>query len=72
MPLAYKEAIRKFVQSVLIKTFELKLKNFSMDFTKYRDEIDMGAVAMAKDVRNTQINFDGDSDFGNLESVDEI
>ena len=72
MPLSYKEAIRRFVQSVLIKTFELKLRNYSMDFTKYRDEIDMGAVAMAKDARNAQINFDGDSDFGNLESVDEI
>ena len=72
MPLAYKEAIRRFVQSVLVKTFEIKLRNFSMDFSKYQDEIDMSAVAMAKEARNTQINFDGDSDFGNLEDVEEI
>lgn len=72
MPLAYKEAIRRFVQSVLIKTFELKLKNYTMDFTKYKDEINMGEVAMAKDARNSQISFDGDSDFGNLENVEEI
>ena len=70
MPLAYKNAIRSYVQMVLSRIFEAKIKNAIKDFDEYEDEVDLGSVIAANNSR--KVEFDGDSDFGNLEDVNEI
>ena len=72
MPLRYKEAIRKFIHTVLIKKFDIHAKNTMMkDMTNYPNVIDMSAIVMAKEAEKKKEIFDGDTDFGNLENVDE-
>ena len=72
MPLRYKDAIRTFIHTVLIKKFDIHAKNTMMkDMTNYPNVIDMSAIIMAKEAEKKKEIFDGDTDFGNLENVDE-
>ena len=41
------------------------------DMTNYPNVIDMSAIVMAKEAEKKKEIFDGDTDFGNLENVDE-